>query len=107
MDMLRRHAAAVAPVCEATAVGGLVGIALGVAWSWLVLDVTINGSCWPTVGLCNDSDFGALSSSCVWCSFYPHALWCWYRELFGLLEPDQWLMVEVREPGGQCRSGCE
>lgn len=107
MDMLRGHAEAASPVSEATAVGGLVGIALSVAWSWLVLEVVIKASCWPTMGLCNDSNFRALGSSCVWCSFYLHALWWRSRESLGLIGPGKWLVVELRGPGGRCRSGCE
>jgi hypothetical protein len=107
MDMLRGHAAAATPVSEATAMGGLVVIALAMVWSWLALEVTMKASCWPTVGLCNDSDFGALGSSCIRCSFYPHALWCCSRELFGLVGPGQWMMVELSDPGHRCRSVCE
>ena len=107
MDMLRGHAAAASPVSEATAVGGLIGIALSVAWSWFVLEATIKASCWPTVGLCNDSNFRVLGSSCVWCSFYLHALWWRSRESLGLIGPGKWLVVELRGPGGRCRSDCE
>ena len=107
LDKLRGHAAAAAPVREATAVVRLVIVALSVTRSRAIVEATADASCWPTVGLLNDSAIGDLGSSCAWLSFYPHGVWWWYRKLFGLPGLDQWLIMELCNRGVRCRSGCE
>ena len=72
MSMLCKHAVAAAPVQEATAVGGLVCIALNVTGSLVILEASADASWWPTVRLLNGSVLGAVGSSCAWLSFYPH-----------------------------------
>ena len=75
MSMLCKHAVAAAPVQEATAVGGLVCIALNVTGSLVILEASADASWWPTVRLLNGSVLGAVGSSCAWLSFYPHVVW--------------------------------
>ena len=82
----------------------MVVIESGEVESWPIRAAALAHARRSTVGLVDDSAFGALASSCAWRPSSARMVWRRLRDPFEAVVLEQWLIVEVRHRGGRSSS---